>query len=151
MKRQEVLKLYNLTKLPTKVEKLPKGVRGIAKVSREFGDDDFAIFMDGRCVKDSGFRFRISGVVQYYYDAPVVEEKAVDKLAELQKMADRAAMEKLGQELSDDRVLELEENKVVRPTVYKDMMAFIKEHKLTESKGNLPKEEAVALIDKYFA
>ena len=137
MKRQEVLGLFKLKTLPSKVDKLPKGVRGIAKVSRDFGDDDFAIYEDGRCVKDKGFKFGIKSVVQYYYDAPKKEEVVVDKLAELQKMAEEA---------------QIKINKGERPTSYADMIAYIKEHKLTDKKTfGMSKDKASELISEHFA
>jgi len=127
MKRQEVLKMYKLKSLPSKVDEYPEGVECIAKVEREFGKDDFAIYKNGRCVKDKGFRYRIRKVLQFYYDAPVVEKTAESKLEELQKMAAEAQRQKDIEEIWDEAHLELERRSFVRPTERKAMQDLIKE------------------------
>jgi hypothetical protein len=163
MDKKRVLDLMELKKLPKKFNGVP-AEKCIAKVSRSFGEDDYAIYKDGECVCDKGYRFAIKSVLEYYYEEP--KKVGADKLAEIQRLAETARKQELidavWEEAYDESAQfdadkgeltsEAEISEVVeRPTVYKDMMAFIKEHKLTESKGNLPKEEAVALLDKYFA
>jgi hypothetical protein len=155
MKRQEVLQLFGLTKLPTKVNKAPTGVKCIAKVSRLYNDPDFAIFKDGSCVMDKGFTHMITDVIQYYYDAPKKEVVVSDKLAELQKMAAEAQKKKdlLDGVEGNDGITELDGfDGVQRPTERKPMQDFVKKHELSE--GNpytLSNVDLNLILDKHFA
>lgn len=150
MKREEVLKLFKIKTLPTKVDSYPTGIECIAKVRRDFGDDDFAIFKDGKCVKDSGFRFLIKEVLQYYYDAP--EKPSGSKLEELQRLAEEAEKQKAIEAVWDEAWAENARRDIVRPTERKPMQEFIKEHSLVE--GNpyiMSNDDLNKVLDEYFA
>lgn len=139
MKREEVLRVFGIKTLPSKVDKPPIGKKCIAKVSRVWGKPDFAIFKDGSCIKDKGFVYCIDSVIQYYYDEPKVDGE--DKLKALQKMAEDAKLKKLNEEASDNR-----------PVEYKDMIAFIKEHELTEEKTfGMSSARANEILDGHFS
>ena len=155
MDKKEALRLSGFKKFP-KVFKdgIPKG-KCIAKVSRQWGDDDYAIYQDGRVVCDKGYIYMIDKVKQYYYEEPVL---VVDKVAEIQKLADEAKKQKDIEAVWDEAHEELAQfdadNKdgVERPTVYADMIAFIADNNLTEEKTfGMSKVRAEEILDKHFA